>query len=135
MGRSAMILLDTHIWARWLISDNLDLELIDLIETSEQVCISAISCWEVVYLAKRGRIELEIPAEKWIDVGLSETRIICLPIDQQIAVLAANLPDHHRDPADRIIIATAITHGAQLMSFDEQFRKYDELKGQLLPYS
>jgi len=130
-----MILLDTHIWVRWLISDNMNPALIDTIENSEQVCISSISCWEVVYLAKRGRIELEIPADKWVDVGLSDSSITCLPIDRQIAVLAANLPDHHRDPADRIIIATAITHGAQLMSFDEQFRKYDELKGHLLPHS
>ena len=133
MECTAMILLDTHIWIRWLISDKIDSELTDLIENSEQVCISSISCWEVVYLAKRGRMELPIPAEKWIDVGLSETHMTCLPIDQQIAVLAANLPDHHRDPADRIIIATAITHGAKLISFDEQFREYDELHGLLLP--
>jgi PIN domain nuclease of toxin-antitoxin system len=130
-----MILLDTHIWVRWLISDKMNPALIEVIENSEQVCISSISCWEVVYLAKRGRIELEMPADKWIDVGLSETQITCLPIDQNIAVLSANLPDHHRDPADRIIIATAITHGAQLISFDEQFRKYDELEGLLLPHS
>ena len=133
MECTAMILLDTHIWVRWLISDKIDSELTDLIENSEQVCISSISCWEVVYLAKRGRMELPIHAEKWIDVGLSETHMTCLPIDQQIAVLAANLPDHHRDPADRIIIATAITHDAQLISFDEQFREYDELHGLLLP--
>lgn len=130
-----MILLDTHIWVRWLISDNMNPALIETIENSEQVCISSISCWEVVYLAKRGRIELEIPADKWIDAGLSGSSITCLPIDRQIAVLAANLPDHHRDPADRIIIATAITHGAQLMSFDEQFQKYDQLEGLLLPHS
>jgi len=130
-----MILLDTHIWVRWLISDKMNPALIEVIENSEQVCISSISCWEVVYLAKRGRIELEMPADKWIDVGLSETQITCLPIDQNIAVLSANLPDHHRDPADRIIIATAITHGAQLISFDEQFRKYDELEGLLFPHS
>ena len=133
MECTAMILLDTHIWVRWLISDRIDSELTDLIENSEQVCISSISCWEIVYLAKRGRMELPIPAEEWIDVGLSETHMTCLPIDQKIAVLAANLPDHHRDPADRIIIATAITHGAQLISFDEQFREYDELHGLLLP--
>jgi len=130
-----MILLDTHIWVRWVISDKMSSELIKLIEYSEQVCISSISCWEVVYLAKRGRIDLEMPAEKWIDVGLSETQMTCLPIDQKIAILAANLPDHHRDPADRIIIATAITHSAQLISFDEQFRKYGELEGLLLPHS
>lgn len=128
-----MILLDTYIWVRWLISDNIGSKLAALIENSEEVCVSSISCWEIVYLAKRGRMELPIPAEKWIEVGLSETQTTCLPIDQQIAVLAANLTDHHRDPADRIIIATAITYGAQLMSFDKQFREYDELHGLLLP--
>lgn len=128
-----MILLDTHIWVRWLISDNIGSKLAALIENSEEVCVSSISCWEIVYLAKRGRMELPIPAEKWIAVGLSETQTTCLPIDQQIAVLAANLTDHHRDPADRIIIATAITYSAQLMSFDKQFREYDELHGLLLP--
>ena len=128
-----MILLDTHIWVRWLISDNIGSELTALIENSEEVCVSSISCWEVVYLAKRGRMELPIAAEKWIEVGLSGTQTTCLPIDQHIAVLAANLPDHHRDPADRIIIATAITYGAQLMSFDKQFSEYDELHGLLLP--
>jgi len=128
-----MILLDTHIWVRWLISDNIGSEPTALIENSEEVCVSSISCWEIVYLAKRGRMELPIPAEKWIEVGLYEAQTTCLPIDQDIAVLAANLPDHHRDPADRIIIATAITYGAQLMSFDKQFREYDELHGLLLP--
>ena len=82
---------------------------------------------------KEDEWELPIPAEKWIEVGLSGTQTTCLPIDQHIAVLAANLPDHHRDPADRIIIATAITYGAQLISFDKQFDKYDELNGLLLP--
>lgn len=130
-----MILLDTHIWVRWLISENMDSEMTNFIENSEHVGISSISCWEVAYLAKRGRMELPIPVENWINVGLSETQIICLPIDQQIAMLAANLPDHHRDPADRMIIATAISHKAQLISFDEQFRKYDELQGRLLPVS
>ena len=127
-----MILLDTHIWVRWLISDDIGSKLTALIESSEDVCVSSISCWEVVYLAKRGRMELPIPAEKWIQVGLSETQTTCLPIDQEIAVLAANLRDHHRDPADRIIIATAITYGAQVISFDKKFREYDELHGLLM---
>jgi len=128
-----MILLDTHIWVRWLISDNIGSELTAIIENSEEVHVSSISCWEVIYLSKRGRMELPIPAEKWIEVGLSGTQTTCLPIDRHMAVLAANLPDHHRDPADRIIIATAIIYGAQLISFDEQFHKYDELHGLLLP--
>ncbi len=78
-------------------------------------------------------MELPIPAEKWIEVGLSGTQTTCLPVDQHIAVLAANLPDHHRDPADRIIIATAIAYDSQLISYDKQFKKYDGLHGLLIP--
>ncbi|MDY6823461.1 MAG: type II toxin-antitoxin system VapC family toxin [Thermodesulfobacteriota bacterium] len=128
-----MILLDTHIWVRWLISEDIGSELIELIENAEEACVSSISCWEVVLLANRGRIALSASAEQWINTALYEAQTTCLPIDRQTAVLAANLPDHHRDPADRIIIATAIINGAQVISFDKQFRKYDELKGLLLP--
>ena len=87
----------------------------------------------MIYLARRGRIELPISAEQWIGLGLSQTQTTCLPIDEHIAVLSENLPDHHRDPADRIIIATAIIYDSQLMSFDKQFEKYDELHGLLVP--
>ena len=128
-----MILLDTHIWVRWLISEDIGSELIKLIENSEEACVSSISCWEVVSLANRGRITLSVSAEQWIETALYEAQTTCLPVDRQIAVLAANLPDHHRDPADRIIIATAIINGVQLISFDKLFRKYDELKGLLIP--
>jgi PIN domain nuclease of toxin-antitoxin system len=92
-----------------MISDNIGSESTAFIENSEEIHVSSISCWKVVYLSKRGRMELPVVAEKWIEVGLSGTQTTCLPIDQHIAVLAANLPDHHRDPADRIIIAAAIT--------------------------
>jgi PIN domain nuclease of toxin-antitoxin system len=128
-----MILLDTHIWVRWLISDDVGFELTEIIENSAEVCVSSVSCWEVVYLAKHGRIELPVPSENWIEIGLDRTQITCLPIDRHVAVLAANLPDHYRDPADRLIIATAIIYATQLISFDRQFHKYHELRGMLLP--
>ncbi len=49
-----------------------------------------------------------------------------------IAQLAVELPEHHRDPQDRIIIATAIVNDAQLISADSRFPDYEELKGRLL---
>ena len=58
-----MILLDTHIWVRWLISENIGAKLTELIEYSDEICVSSISCWEIVTLAKRGRLELPIPAQ------------------------------------------------------------------------
>lgn len=54
-----------------------------------------------------------------------------IPVTPQIAVTAVALPEHHKDPQDRIIIATALQYQARLMSFDQQFPKYRESDGLL----
>lgn len=56
----------------------------------------------------------------------------CRSIDRQNAVRAANLPEHPRDPADRLIIATAIETRARLMSLDGAFPAYFESPGTLI---
>jgi len=60
-----MILLDTHIWVRWLISGDLKAEIVVLIENAAEVAVSSISCWEVAHLAKRGRIKLPVSPQQW----------------------------------------------------------------------
>jgi PIN domain nuclease of toxin-antitoxin system len=55
-----------------------------------------------------------------------------LPITCDISYLAGTLPEHHKDPADRIIIATALYHNLKLMSLDSIFPAYQELVGQLI---
>ena len=129
-----MIVLDTHIWVRWLdpTADPLPQSLIDKIETAETLAISAITCWEVAWLNRRGRIILQLPLADWIDQGLQGSEVVCLPIGREIASCAALLPEHHRDPADRLIIATALVHGAQLASLDERFADYAELAAKLI---
>ena len=64
-----MIVLDTHIWVRWLdpTADPLPQSLIDKIETAETLAISTITCWEVAWLNRRGRIILQLPLADWID--------------------------------------------------------------------
>ncbi|MGY6275590.1 PIN domain-containing protein [Methylomonas sp. MgM2] len=56
----------------------------------------------------------------------------CIPLNRSISIIAANLPEHHRDPADRFIIATAIESNARLMSLDSHFPNYLELAGKLI---
>lgn len=128
-----MILLDTHIWVRWQNApETLSPSILRWIEKSDVLAVSAISCWEVAMLARKRRIELNMSIDEWIDEALAFTDR-CLSIDRNILLLAAKLPEHHRDPADRIIIATAIVYQAKLMSLDTQFPAYTELKGLLLP--
>lgn len=131
-----MIVLDTHIWVRWLdpTAAALPSGLIDRIETAEVLAISAITCWEVACLSRRGRISLQLPLAEWFEQGLQGSGVVCLPIERKIASRAALLPEHHRDPADRLIIATALEHDAQLISLDERFADYTELMAKLIPH-
>ncbi|MDA8413566.1 MAG: PIN domain-containing protein, partial [Desulfobacteraceae bacterium] len=63
---------------------------------------------------------------------LSQYGISLLPITPAIASRAVALPEHHSDPQDRIIIASAIEHNAKLMSNDRKFPLYLDLEGRLL---
>ncbi len=129
-----MILLDTHVWVRWLDPQQNPLasNLVDVIETADQVAVSAITCWEVAWLTRRGRIQLKLDLQDWLDKALQGKDVNCIPIDRKIAMIAANLPEHHIDPADRLIIATTIQLNAHLLSLDSSFPAYSELAGKLV---
>lgn len=71
-------------------------------------------------LVRRGRVQVSVPLDQWIDMALSGSGVTCLPVERQIAICAANLPEHHRDPADRLIIATTI-NDQRSTSHDSQF--------------
>lgn len=127
-----MMLLDTHIWVRWQNApETLPVNMLSLIAESDVLAVSAISCWEVAMLARKQRIELNMTIDEWIEEALIYTDS-CLSIDREILLLAARLPEHHRDPADRIIISTAIAYQSKLISLDTQFPAYAELEGLLL---
>lgn len=96
----------------------------DRIRSSDIVGVTSISCIEVAWLAKRGRIVLPDSVEAFFEAALAGARIQLLPLTPRIAAQAAALPDIHRDPMDRVIIATAIEHGAGLLSKDELIVKY-----------
>ncbi|MCX7086652.1 MAG: type II toxin-antitoxin system VapC family toxin [Methylococcales bacterium] len=125
-----MILLDTHIWVRWLTknADPLPTKLVSLIENTDEVCVSAVSCWEIAYLHKRNRIELSVPLNEWLKASLEGSDVTCMPLTREIALKAAMLPEIHRDPIDRFIIAAAIVENMPLISLDERFPEYTELQ-------
>jgi PIN domain nuclease of toxin-antitoxin system len=134
MGLAKMILLDTHIWLWWI---NGDLEKVgdirkNLIEKSDKVVISAISCFEIAWLEKHRRIKLPVSLERWFEMALDNSGIELLAFNATIATLAVHLEEHHSDPLDRIIIGTSIFHQAKLMSNDLKFKKYIELKDLLI---
>lgn len=129
-----MILLDTHIWHWWTnqIPDKLSATTITLIEESAEVCVSAISCFEMAWLVRHGRIKLEMSFDDWLRQVEEAENVRFLPVTPWISANAVSLPEHHKDPQDRLIIATALHHGAELISFDGNFPNYVELSGKLI---
>ncbi len=128
-----MIVLDTHIWLWWMNSDE-RLKPIwrEHIEQADVVSVSAISLFEVSWLEKHGRIELPEPRTDWFEKALTGSGVELAPMTAEIASLAVDLTEHHSDPQDRIIIATAVINSALLLSADTKFKYYPELQGLLV---
>ncbi len=129
-----MIVLDTHIWINWIINGNhaLSEPVVNAMAADSYWAISAISCFEVSLLVKRGKLKLPLPVDEWLKEALGNSGIESLPVTCEIMQKAAMLSDIHRDPADRIIIATTLACDAKLASIDSLFPDYPELKGRLV---
>lgn len=130
-----MILLDTHIWFWWVNGSTASIPAAanDLLACTPDLGVSVMSCLEMARLVRYERIDLELPLSKWFDFALEGSRIQLLPLTPRIAERAVNLPEHHKDPADRVIIATALERQIRLISLDSQFLRYTELGDFLLP--
>ena len=129
-----MIILDTHIWF-WFINQEFDrfpVHWKDLIETSPQVAVCSVSCYEIALAYKKGRIDLPCPPDEWFVYSLEPVNIKLLPMTPTITSKAVNLSAIHKDPFDRIIIATTIEYQAQLASIDSLFIQYPELESYLM---
>lgn len=105
---------------------------IKIIEQDDNVGVSAISCFEVAWLAGHGRITIDITLGEWFAKALAGSDITLFPLTPEVAETAVALPEHHSDPQDRIIIATAMIHDAHLISTDSKFPLYRELGDKLI---
>ena len=117
-----MIILDTHVilWMRTgdaRLGPNARLE-IDQAWASEEVAVSVISFWEIAMLQHKGRIRFPENVSLWrrqlLEQGMAE-----IAVNGEIAVRAIGLADFHADPADRLIVATAL-EGHRLVTADER---------------
>ncbi|MEI7606102.1 MAG: PIN domain-containing protein [Rhodospirillaceae bacterium] len=130
-----MIVLDSHVWYWWinLEHDRLPPGLLATIETAPRIGVSPVSCFELALAHRRGRLELPLPPGDWFARALAGSGVEVLPLTPEVATRAVALTEVHRDPFDRIIIATALDLDARLASLDGQFRNYPELSGRLIP--
>ena len=124
-----MIVLDTHAWIWWVSSpDNLSVparKAIDNAIAGNSIHISSISVWELALLHLRKRLKLSMNINEWIAASEKLPFLSFVPVDNKIAVKSVSLPDPlHKDPVDRIIISTAVTLGAALVTKDEKIINY-----------
>lgn len=122
-----MLLLDTHTLV-WLAAGHPSLgtratRLIDRALMASSVSVSAFTFWEIAMLIERGRLR-HIRDPKDLRAQALAKGIQELPIDGVIAIAAAELRAFHGDPADRIILATALEHGATLVTADATLREW-----------
>lgn len=87
-----------------------------------------MSCLEVAWLAKKGRIALPLPIHQFFTKALEHSGIDLIALTPSIAARSAALPEIHRDPIDRVIIATAIDHDAELLTRDGMISQYPGVK-------
>lgn len=128
-----MIVLDTHAWIWWVSNPALLSEegrrIVDGAATDRGIYISSISAWEIAMLVARGRLELTMSVDDWVAASEALPSIHFVPVSNSIALKSVQLPgDLHNDPADRIIIATAVSMGAVLVTKDEKIRTYPHVK-------
>jgi PIN domain nuclease of toxin-antitoxin system len=122
-----LILLDTHAFV-WLAdgSERLSEAARQAIAEDAEPAIAAISAEEIAYLALRGRLELDRPVGAWVGDALTAHEVRALPLTVTIAVRAGSLnATFPGDPADRIVYATALEHGTQLVSRDAKIADFD----------
>lgn len=128
-----MILLDTHALIWWRddsgkLSKNA-LAAIDREAKNGTVSISAFSFWEIALLVEHHRLTLPSDLQTWMAAVEAINSMQFIPVDHQIAVASVQLPvGLHKDPADRILVATAMLLNIPIVTADQKMHAYPHVR-------
>ena len=116
-----MIIADTHALI-WWITDPSRLSRLarSTMDRSDAVGVASISCFEIASLAHRQRIAIHEDVLEWLRAVTTLPQVVLLPLTIDVASTAATLPDPIRDPADRLIVSTALRQGVPLVTKDHK---------------
>jgi PIN domain nuclease of toxin-antitoxin system len=130
MPSADVVLLDTHIWLDVALGRERGmtagvLRKLDRAASAASLYVAAITPWEIAMLARDGKIRVSGSVREFIAESLRDTRTAVAPLEPAIAVDAVELPAwDHRDPADRMIVATARHMRALLVTRDAAILGY-----------
>ncbi len=120
------VLLDTHAFLWWISESSKLSETAREVITDErnEVFFSVVSGWEIVIKAGMRKLELPDEPDKFVTEQLSRNDVEVLPIHLRHVFHVHALPDHHRDPFDRLLVAQANVEGLPLVSADPEISRY-----------
>nr|WP_246542132.1 type II toxin-antitoxin system VapC family toxin [Collimonas antrihumi] len=133
MGGSSVIVLDTHTLVWWVTGDpTLSKRAKAVIEQEQadgEIILSSISAWEIAMLVQREKLLLSMDVDSWLATVAQIDAVRFVPVDVEVATKSVELPgEFHKDPADRMIVATARKLAAPLVTKDEKIRAYAHVK-------
>jgi PIN domain nuclease of toxin-antitoxin system len=127
-----VIVIDTHIWIWWVQGD-------PKLSASQQghiaahgsigLGVSVMSCWEVARLVAGGKITLPVAIDDWVRDALAYPGVRLLDLTPEIAIASTRLPPpFHKDPADRILVATARVLNIPILTADAKILAYPHVR-------
>ena len=122
-----MIVLDTHVWIWWVSEpDRLSPAAHTTLSDARQIGICPISIWEISTKAAKGKLSLDRDLEVWVHQALARPSTALLELSPEVAILAGQLGEQgfHGDPADRLITASAMCRGVELVTKDQAIRAF-----------
>jgi PIN domain nuclease of toxin-antitoxin system len=120
------LLLDTNTFL-WWVADDRRLSRparLAIADGSNEVLFSAVSAWEIVVKAALGRVELRDSPGVFVGAQIQANALDVLPVLLRHAVALADLPEVHRDPFDRMLVAQAQSEGAAIVTGDAEVTQY-----------
>ncbi len=120
------LLLDTHTLLWWRMDDDRLPGALDSVitDTRNEILVSIVSLWEIAIKRSLGKLRFDGSLNQFAATLARENGFTLLPLDVQHLTRLERLPNHHRDPFDRLLIAQTLETGAKAATNDPAWKKY-----------
>jgi PIN domain nuclease of toxin-antitoxin system len=95
---------------------------------ANDLLLSAATLWEIAIKTGLKKLSLSLPYRDWMQKAIADLSLAVLPITIEYADIQAGLPNHHRDPFDRLLIAQALVEKMPIISADPLFDPYGVIR-------